>query len=66
MLVTVRAAEVVAGWSGCGEAVQAHPHLAEHGADEIFAQLAEVMGRRYIEVITAIEGRVDSPWPTTP
>ncbi len=59
MLVTVRAAEVV-GLSWLWDAVQAHPHLAEHGADEIFAQLAEVMGRRYIEVITAIETRVDS------
>ncbi|MEL6981659.1 MAG: CorA family divalent cation transporter, partial [Actinomycetota bacterium] len=58
MLVTVRAAEVV-GLSWLWEAVQAHPHLAEHGSDEIFAQLAEVMGRRYIEVITAIEDRVD-------
>lgn len=59
MLVTVRAAPVK-GLEWLWEAVQAHPHMAEFGSDELFAQLAEVMGRRYIEVITAIESQVDA------
>jgi magnesium transporter len=58
LLVTVRAAPVT-GLEWLWNAVQAHPHLAEHGADEIFAQLAEIVGRRYIEIITAIETSVD-------
>ena len=59
MLVTVRAAPIK-GLEWLWDAVQAHPHMAELGSDELFAQLAEVMGRRYIEVITAIESRVDA------
>jgi magnesium transporter len=59
LLVTVRAAPVV-GLDWLWEAVQAHPHMAEHGSDELFGQLAEAIGRRYIEVIDAIESRVDA------
>ncbi len=59
VLVTVRA-DHIAGLAWLWDAVQAHPHMAEHGSDELFAQLAEVMGRRYIEVITAFEARIDS------
>ena len=59
LLVTVHS-EHTAGLEWLWKAVQAHPHMAEHGSDELFAQLAEVIGRRYIEVINAIEGRVDS------
>lgn len=59
MLVTVRSNQV-AGLEWLWRAVQDHPHLAEHGADEIFAQLAEIIGRRYIEIITAIEARIDA------
>ena len=58
MLVTVRA-EHIAGLEWLWEAVQAHPHMAEHGSDELFAQLAEVMGRRYIDVINEVETRID-------
>ncbi len=58
MLVTVRA-DHIAGLEWLWSAVQAHPHMAEHGSDELFAQLAEVIGRRYFEIITAIETRVD-------
>jgi magnesium transporter len=59
LLVTVRA-EPIDGLEWLWNAVQAHPHMAEHGSDELFAQLAEVIGRRYIEVIDAIETRVDA------
>ncbi|MEM7273505.1 MAG: magnesium transporter CorA family protein, partial [Actinomycetota bacterium] len=59
LLVTVRS-EPIAGLEWLWDAVQAHPHMAEHGSDELFAQLAEVMGRRYIEVINAFESRIDS------
>ena len=59
MLVTVRA-DRVPGLEWLWDAVQAHPHMAEHGSDELFAQLAEVMGRRYIEVINAVEDQVDA------
>ena len=59
MLVTVRE-EPIAGLEWLWDAVQAHPHMAEHGSDELFAQLAEVIGRRYTEIITAIESRVDA------
>lgn len=59
LLVTVRT-EPIAELEWLWGAVQAHPHMAEHGPDELFAQLAEVIGRRYIEVIDAIESRVDA------
>jgi magnesium transporter len=58
LLVTVRS-EPIAGLEWLWEAVQAYPHMAEHGSDELLAQLAEVIGRRYTEIITAIETRVD-------
>lgn len=59
LLVTVRA-QPIAGLEWLWDAVQAHPHMAEHGSDELFAQLAEVMGRRYIDVINEVESRVDA------
>ncbi len=59
LLVTVRT-ERIAGLEWLWNAVQAHPHMAEHGSDELFAQLAEVIGRRYIEVIDAVETRADA------
>lgn len=59
LLVTVRS-EPIAGLEWLWSAVQAHPHMAEHGSDELFAQLAEVIGRRYIEVVNAVEARVDA------
>ena len=59
LLVTVHS-EPVVGLEWLWGAVQNYPHLAEHGADELFAQLAEVMGRRYLEVIDEFERRVDA------
>lgn len=59
LLVTVRS-EPIAGLDWLWKTVQAHPHMAEHGSDELFAQLAEVIGRRYTEVITAVEARIDA------
>lgn len=59
LLVTVHS-EPIAGLDWLWQAVQAHPHMAEHGPDEIFAQLAEVIGRRYLEVVDAIEVRIDT------
>lgn len=59
MLVTVRS-EPVAGLEWLWDAVQAYPYMAEHGSDELFAQLAEVIGRRYIEVINAFDARIDA------
>ncbi len=58
MLVTVRA-DSTAGLEWLWDTVQAHPHMAEHGSDELFAQLAEVIGRRYIDVINEVEARID-------
>ncbi len=58
LLVTVRSEPIVSiEW--LWESVQSHPHLAEHGAEELFAQLSEVMGRRYLEVLDEFERRVD-------
>lgn len=59
LLVTVRSEELV-GLEWLWGAVQSYPHLAEHGPDELFAQLAEVVGRRYLEVIDEFERRVDT------
>lgn len=59
LLVTVHATEV-AGIDWLWDAVQRHPHLVDHGADELFAQLAEVVGRRYFEIVNAIEERIDA------
>jgi magnesium transporter len=58
LLVTVRS-EPIVGLEWLWEAVQTYPHLAEHGADELFAQLSEVIGRRYLEVLDEVERRVD-------
>ncbi len=59
MLVTVRSSPI-AGLEWLWRAVQAYPHMAEQGPDGLFAQLAEVIGRRYIEVINAVEARIDA------
>ncbi|MEM8925247.1 MAG: magnesium transporter CorA family protein [Actinomycetota bacterium] len=59
LLVTVHSEEVV-GLNWLWDAVQSYPHLAEHGPDELFAQLAEVVGRRYLEVIDEFERRIDT------
>lgn len=59
LLVTVRATDVP-GVDWLWEAVQNYVHLTEHGADDLFAQLAEVIGRRYLEVIDVIEARIDA------
>ncbi len=59
LLVTVRSRQLV-GLDWLWEAAQSYPHLAEHGADELFAQLAEVVGRRYLEVIDEFERRIDA------
>lgn len=58
LLVTVRS-EVVVGLEWLWDAVQSYPHLAEHGASELFAQLGEVIGRRYLEILDEFELRVD-------
>ncbi|MDH3681741.1 MAG: magnesium transporter CorA family protein [Acidimicrobiia bacterium] len=58
LLVTVRSAPV-AGLEWLWQAVQTHPHLAEHGAEELFAQLTEVMGRRYLELLDEFDTRID-------
>jgi magnesium transporter len=58
LLVTVHS-EPVVGLDWLWEAVQTYPHLAEHGSSEIFAQLSEVIGRRYLEVLDEFERRVD-------
>ncbi len=58
LLVTVRHQSVV-GLDWLWNAVQSYPHLAGHGAEELFAQLSEVMGRRYLEVLDELERRID-------
>lgn len=58
VFVTVHAERVV-GIDWLWAAVQKHAHLAEHDADELFGQLAEVVGRRYFNVANAIEARID-------
>ena len=58
LLVTVHSQPVV-GLEWLWDAVQSFPHLAEHGAPELFAQLSEVMGRRYLEVLDEFERQVD-------
>lgn len=58
LLVTV-SAKPVTGISWLWDAVQKHSHMSEQGADELFAQLAEVVGRRYLEVIAEFESRID-------
>ena len=58
LLVTVHSKPVV-GLEWLWDSVQNHPHLSEHGAPEIFGQLSEVIGRRYLEVLDELERRVD-------
>ena len=58
LLVTVRSQPVV-GIDWLWDAVQSYPHLAGHGAEELFAQLSEVMGRRYLEVLDELERQID-------
>lgn len=58
LLVTV-SAKPVTGIKWLWRAVQAHAHIVEEGADDLFAQLAEVIGRRYLEVIAEFEARID-------
>ncbi|MEZ5227453.1 MAG: magnesium transporter CorA family protein [Acidimicrobiales bacterium] len=58
LFVTVHA-EPVVGIDWLWDAVQRHEHLAGDSADELFGQLAEVVGRRYIEIANEIESRID-------
>lgn len=58
LFITVRATGVT-GIDWLWEAVQTYAHLTEHGADDLFAQLTEVIGRRYLGVIDHIESRID-------
>lgn len=41
------------------DAVQVHPHLSVEGSGSLFGELAEVLGRRYLEVIAEFESRID-------
>lgn len=58
LFVTVRS-EPVVGIEWLWDAVQTYPQLGAYGASELFAQLAEVVGRRYLEVLDEFELRVD-------
>lgn len=58
LFVTVRASHVP-GLDWLWEAVQNYAHLTQHGADDLFAQLTEVIGRRYLEIIDQMEDRID-------
>ncbi len=58
LLVTVSAQEVK-GIEWLWNAVQTHGHLVGDGCDEVFAQLTEVIGRRYLEIIVEFERRID-------
>ncbi len=58
LFVTVHA-EPVVGIDWLWDAVQRHEHLAGESSDELFGQLAEVVGRRYIEIANEIESRID-------
>ncbi len=58
LLVTVHA-EPVVGVEWLWDAVQQHRHIAALDAEELFAQLSEVMGRRYLEILDEFERRVD-------
>lgn len=58
LLVTVRRGAVPSvDW--LWDVGQRHDHLSEGGGDVLFAQLAELMGRRYLEVIDEFERRID-------
>jgi len=58
LLVTV-SSRPVTGIEWLWQAVQTHGHMGQLGAAELFAQLAEVIGRRYLEVIAEFEARID-------
>lgn len=58
LLVTVSSGPVP-GIDWLWRAVQRHSHMSEDGAGELFAQLAEVIGRRYLEVLVEFERRID-------
>jgi magnesium transporter len=58
LLVTV-SSKPITGISWLWRSVQAHTHMAQMSAPELFAQLTEVIGRRYLEVIAAFEARID-------
>ena len=58
LLVTVSAGPVT-GINWLWGSVQTHAQMGSLGADELFAQLAEVIGRRYLEVIAEFEARID-------
>lgn len=58
LLVTVHSTPIV-GIDWMWSAAQSHAHLSEQGADELFGHLAEVIGRRYFEIVHALEIRID-------
>ena len=58
ILVTV-SSKPVTGIDWLWRSVQTHEQMGHLGADELFAQLAEVIGRRYLEVIAEFEARID-------
>lgn len=58
LLVTV-SSQPVTGIGWLWESVQTHDHMGRFSSEELFAQLAEVIGRRYLEVIAEFEARID-------
>jgi len=58
LLVTV-SSQPVPGITWLWQSVQTHHHMGQLSAPELFAQLAEVIGRRYLEVIAEFEARID-------
>ncbi|MFV0258403.1 MAG: magnesium transporter CorA family protein [Acidimicrobiales bacterium] len=58
LLVTVHAEPVVAvEW--LWDAAQSYPQIGELAPPELFAQLTEVVGRRYLEILDEFERQVD-------
>ena len=58
LLVTV-SSQPVTGINWLWQSVQVHAHMGQMSAAELFAQLTEVIGRRYLEVIAEFEARID-------
>ncbi len=58
LLVTV-SSKPVTGINWLWRSVQKHAQMGSLAPDELFAQLAEVIGRRYLEVIAEFEARID-------
>ncbi len=58
LMVTV-SSKPVTGINWLWRSVQTHAQMGSLAADELFAQLAEVIGRRYLEVIAEFEARID-------